>query len=158
MKRRNFIQLFYSLVIAVVIPLSAYAKVGSGTPNIVVILADDMGYGDAGCYDANSKIPTPHLDKMAREGMRFTDAHTPSAVCSPTRYGLLTGRYAWRTEMKKGVLGAWDRPLIEKNRLKYINPSFLSVLLSEQPQFSKINIRRVRNCSALSILFLSIVV
>ena len=54
---------------------------------------------------------------MAREGMRFTDAHSPSAVCSPTRYGLLTGRYAWRTEMERGVLGAWDPPLIETDRL-----------------------------------------
>ena len=102
---------------AAAIPRSAYAKAGAGNPNIVVILADDMGYGDAGCYNADSKIPTPHLDQMAQEGMRFTDAHTPSAVCSPTRYGLLTGRYAWRTEMKKGVLGAWDPPLIETDRL-----------------------------------------
>ena len=106
-----------ALAIAASIPLSAYAKARKSNPNIVVILADDMGYGDAGCYNESSKIPTPHLDKMAREGMRFTDAHSPSAVCSPTRYGLLTGRYAWRTEMKKGVLGAWDRPLIEKDRL-----------------------------------------
>ena len=117
MKRRNLIQLICAAGIAAAIPLSSYAQAGSGKPNIVVILADDMGYGDAGCYNANSRIPTPHLDQMAGEGMRFTDAHTPSAVCSPTRYGLLTGRYAWRTEMKKGVLGAWDRPLIAKNRL-----------------------------------------
>ena len=117
MKRRNVIQLICATGIAAAIPLSASAKDGTRNPNIVVILADDMGYGDAGCYNANSKIPTPHLDQMAGEGMRFTDAHTPSAVCSPTRYGLLTGRYAWRTELKKGVLGAWDRPLIEKDRL-----------------------------------------
>jgi arylsulfatase A len=108
MKRRNVIQLICATGIAAAIPLSASAKDGTRNPNIVVILADDMGYGDAGCYNANSKVPTPHLDQMAGEGMRFTDAHTPSAVCSPTRYGLLTGRYAWRTELKKGVgvLGA----------------------------------------------------
>ena len=56
-------------------------------PNIVYILADDMGYGDVGCYNPQSKIPTPYMDRLAREGMRFTDAHSPSAVCTPTRYG-----------------------------------------------------------------------
>jgi arylsulfatase A-like enzyme len=92
-------------------------KSESSRPNIVFILADDMGYGDAGCYNSDSKVPTPHIDSLAREAMRFTDAHTPSAVCSPTRYGLLTGRYAWRTVLKKKVLWEWDRPLIEKGRL-----------------------------------------
>ena len=95
----------------------ALAEDKDSKPNIVVILADDMGYGDAGCYNEKSKIPTPHLDRLARKGMRFTDAHSPSSVCSPTRYGLLTGRYSWRTEMKKGVIGAWGWPQIEKNRL-----------------------------------------
>lgn len=66
-------------------------------PNIVIILADDLGYGDPQVYNAESKVPTPHIDKLAEEGIRFTDAHTPSSVCTPTRYGLLTGRYAWRT-------------------------------------------------------------
>lgn len=86
-------------------------------PNIVVILADDLGYGDLGCYNPESKIPTPHLDRLAREGLRFTDAHSPSAVCTPTRYGLLTGRYPWRTRLKSGVIGPWGEPLIEKDRL-----------------------------------------
>lgn len=86
-------------------------------PNIVFILADDMGYGDLACQNAQSKIPTPNLDQLAAEGMRFTDAHSPSAVCSPTRYGLLTGRYCWRTRLKRGVLWCWDRPLIEPGRL-----------------------------------------
>ena len=71
-------------------------------PNIVFILADDMGYGDLGCYNPDSKIPTPNMDKLASQGMRFTDAHSPSAVCSPTRYGVLTGRYAWRYRLKNG--------------------------------------------------------
>jgi arylsulfatase A-like enzyme len=104
-------------IIIAITPLLACAANKTSNPNIVLILADDMGYGDAGCYNENSKIPTPHLDKLANEGMRFTDAHTPSSVCSPTRYGLLTGRYAWRTVMKSAVLWAWDRPLIDKNRL-----------------------------------------
>lgn len=82
-------------------------------PNIVVILADDMGWGDPQCYQPESKIPTPNLDRLAREGMRFTDAHTPSSVCTPTRYTLLTGRYCWRTSLKKGVLDGFGPPLIQ---------------------------------------------
>ena len=76
-------------------------------PNIVVILADDMGYGDAGCYNPKSKSPTPFINRMAREGMLFTDAHSPASVCVPTRYGLLTGRYPHRPDLdwrRKAVL------------------------------------------------------
>ena len=62
-------------------------------PNIVFIMADDAGYGDVGCYNPDSKIPTPNIDRLAEGGVRFTDAHSPSAVCTPTRYGVLTGRY-----------------------------------------------------------------
>ena len=87
------------------------------TPNIVIILADDLGYGDPGCYNDQSKIPTPHIDRLASEGLRFTDAHTPSSVCTPTRYGLLTGRYCWRTKLKRSVLWPWDPPLIAADRL-----------------------------------------
>jgi arylsulfatase A-like enzyme len=68
----------------------------SSLPNIVFIMADDMGYGDVSCYNAESKIATPNMDRLATEGVRFTDAHSPSAVCTPTRYGVLTGRYCWR--------------------------------------------------------------
>eukprot|EP00904_Undaria_pinnatifida_P001909 jgi/Undpi1/11719/HiC_scaffold_37.g14014.m1 len=85
-------------------------------PHIVVILADDMGMGDLGAYNENSKIPTPTMDRIAREGTRFTDVHSPSAVCTPTRYGLLTGRYAWRSRLKRGVLNGWSHALIEKGR------------------------------------------
>jgi arylsulfatase A len=86
-------------------------------PNIVIILADDLGYGDLGCYNKDSKIPTPNLDALAGEGMRFTDAHAPASVCSPTRYALLTGRYAWRTKLQRGVLGPWGTPLIAPDRI-----------------------------------------
>jgi arylsulfatase A-like enzyme len=86
-------------------------------PNIVFILADDLGIGDPRCYNRDSKTPTPNLDRLAVEGLRFTDMHTPSAVCSPTRYGLLTGRYAWRSRLKSGVLWGWSPPLIEPGRL-----------------------------------------
>jgi len=92
-------------------------------PNIVYVLADDFGYGDAACYNPKAKIPTPHIDRLAKEGMRFTDAHSGSAVCSPTRYGILTGRYAWRTRLRAGVLGPYDPPLIAADRLTV--PAFL---------------------------------
>jgi len=86
-------------------------------PNIVFIMADDMGYGDVGCYNSSSLIPTPNMDRFANEGVRFTDAHSPSALCTPTRYGLLTGRYCWRSRLKKGVLIGYDEtPLIEPER------------------------------------------
>ncbi|MBL7222413.1 MAG: arylsulfatase, partial [Candidatus Brocadiae bacterium] len=69
-----------------------------------------------GCYHPASKIPTPHMDRLAREGVRFTDAHAPSAVCTPTRYGVLTGRYCWRTWLQRGVVGGYTPPLIEPTR------------------------------------------
>lgn len=86
-------------------------------PNIVYILADDMGYGDVRSLNPDSKIPTPHMDRLAAEGMAFTDAHSGSAVCTPTRYGLLTGRYAWRTRLKSGVLWGYSPPLIDRGEL-----------------------------------------
>jgi len=87
-------------------------------PNIVVILADDLGYGSAGCYGADGKlIRTPSIDRLAREGRRFTDASTTSSVCSPTRYSLLTGRYCWRTSLREGVLGVFSPLHIERERL-----------------------------------------
>ncbi len=82
-------------------------------PNIVYLLADDMGMGDLTCYNPDSKIPTPAMDALAMDGMMFTDAHTNSAVCSPTRYGILTGTYAFRTRMKSGVLWG-SSPLLIK--------------------------------------------
>ena len=86
-------------------------------PNLVLILADDMGYGDVQVNQPASTIPTPHLDRLAEEGMRFTDAHTPSAVCTPTRYGLMTGRYCWRSKLKRGVLNGYSDHLIQEDRL-----------------------------------------
>lgn len=86
-------------------------------PNIILFLADDMGYGDPQCYKSNSKIPTPNIDRLASDGMRFIDAHSPASVCSPTRYAILTGRYAWRGRLKQGVIGPYNSPLIESDRL-----------------------------------------
>ncbi len=84
-------------------------------PNIVYVMADDMGFGDPGCYGA-AKIPTPNMDRLAREGMRFTDAHSASAVCTPSRYAALTGRYCWRTRLKSGVMWGYSPPLIDDER------------------------------------------
>lgn len=96
----------------------AAAAQAAEKPNIVLILADDFGYGSLGCYGADGKlIRTPHLDRLAREGRRFTDASTTSSVCSPTRYSLMTGRYCWRTSEKSGVLGTFSPLHIETDRL-----------------------------------------
>ncbi|MBI5692213.1 MAG: arylsulfatase [Verrucomicrobia bacterium] len=99
------------LAILTVAPALAAEK-----PNVVVILCDDLGYGDVKANHPAGKIATPHMDRIAREGVRFTDAHTPSSVCTPTRYGLLTGRYNWRSRLQSGVLGGLSPRLIEPGR------------------------------------------
>lgn len=86
-------------------------------PNIVLVLADDMGYGDVGAYNPESRIPTPNIDRIAARGIRFTDAHSAASVCTPSRYGLLTGRYCWRTRLQRTVLFNYEPPLIEPGRL-----------------------------------------
>src|SRR3954469_18994104 len=98
--------LFAFLVIAA--PLQAASQ-----PNIVYVLADDLGYGDVHCLNPGCKIKTPHIDRLAAAGMAFTDAHSGSAVCSPTRYGILTGRYSWRSALKSGVLQGYSPRLTE---------------------------------------------
>ena len=85
-------------------------------PNIIYILADDLGYGDINSFYKKGKIKTPNIDQLANEGMMFTDAHTSSSVCTPTRYGILTGRYNWRSKLKKSVLGGNSKALISKDR------------------------------------------
>jgi len=89
---------------------------GAHLPNIIFIMADDMGYGDIGALNPDSRIPTPNMDRIAEEGMYFTDAHSYSGVCTPTRYGVLTGRCAFRTRLSSGVLGGHDVSLIEPGR------------------------------------------
>jgi arylsulfatase A-like enzyme len=100
-------------LITVFTALEACSPGGDEHPHIVIILVDDMGYGDPGCYNPGSKIPTPNIDKLAREGMRFTDAHSAGALCHPSRYGLMTGRYPFRTD-----LSVWrHEPTIEEDRV-----------------------------------------
>jgi arylsulfatase A-like enzyme len=87
-------------------------------PNLLIIYADDLGYGDLQCYNPRrGKIPTPHLDKLAAQGMRFTDGHSSSGVCSPSRYTLLTGRYHWRTRLQNGIVGVFGAPLLAPDRV-----------------------------------------
>ena len=97
--------------------LMSLALAAADRPNIIVILADDQGFGDLGANNPQSKIATPQLDALAKGGVRFTDGHTSSGVCTPTRYSLLTGRYHWRTKLQSGVLGGFSTPLIAKDRL-----------------------------------------
>jgi arylsulfatase A len=104
-------------VLALIAACSTLAAAEPTKPNIVYILTDDLGYGDVVCNNPKSKIPTPNMDRLAKEGMRFTDAHSPSAVCTPTRYALLTGRYAWRTRLQKNVIGLFAPPLIAEKQL-----------------------------------------
>ncbi len=117
--RTSIAALAFSLLILVRI-FSASAE----KPNIVYILADDLGYGDVHCNNPErGKIKTPNLDKLASQGMSFSDAHSGSSVCTPTRYGLLTGRYCWRTRLQNGVLDGYVEPLIAADRLTV--PGFL---------------------------------
>ncbi|QDU25106.1 Arylsulfatase [Anatilimnocola aggregata] len=109
------------LVMGLLLLLSAGAFAADETtprkPNIIYILCDDLGYGDVKCLNPDCKIATPHVDALAKSGMTFTDAHSGSAVCTPTRYGVMTGRYAWRTKLQRGVLGGLSPSLIDPARM-----------------------------------------
>ena len=98
--------------------LMAQADASEVRPNILVILADDLGYGDVHCNNTErGRIPTPNIDKLASQGVRFTDGHSSSGVCSPSRYTLLTGRYHWRTKLQRGIVGVFGDPLIAPDRM-----------------------------------------
>lgn len=97
--------------------MTALHAAAAELPNVVLIYTDDQGFGDASCLNPEGKIPTPNLDRLAREGISFTDAHCSDTVCTPSRYGLLTGRYSWRTVLKRGVFGAERECLIADGRM-----------------------------------------
>ena len=97
-------------------PQDAASSGSNSRPNVVLVMADDLGIGDVSPTNPACKIPTPHLAKLAAEGMTFLDAHSTSAVCTPTRYALMTGRYNWRSRLEKGVLGGWSDHLIPADR------------------------------------------
>ncbi len=104
------------LILLFSLPVVTFAQ-SDRMPNVIYILADDMGIGDVSSYNPDSKLFTTHIDRLAENGLKFTDAHTSSAVCTPTRYGILTGRYNWRSTLKSGVLGGYSAPLIPNDRL-----------------------------------------
>ena len=120
MKNRNVFQVLVLLSFLIVSCAQEKKKTQEETPekppNIIYVLADDLGYGDIGVYNPEGKIKTPNIDKIAADGMRFTDAHTSSSVCTPTRYGILTGRYNWRSTLKQAVLTGRDKALIPSTR------------------------------------------
>ena len=101
--------------VALLLGLLLTATASSRQPNILLLYADDLGYGDLGCYNPQSKIPTPHLDKLASQGMRFTDAHSSSGICTPSRYAMLTGRHHWRDF--HGIVNAFGKSVFQPERL-----------------------------------------
>jgi arylsulfatase A-like enzyme len=101
-----------------IIAAPVHAAATSAKPNFLILLADDLGYGDVQCYNPQrGKIPTPNIDKLAAQGMRFTDGHSSSGVCSPSRYALLTGRYHWRSRLQVGIVDLFEKPLIAPERM-----------------------------------------
>jgi arylsulfatase A len=121
MKKAIMLTLIVMAVAACVLPGpvqgKAFRAAASNNPNIILILADDFGWGDASCNNPDTPLKTPAIDRIANEGIRFTNAHTPSAVCTPTRYGLLTGRYPWRSYLKQKVLSYYCPALITSDRV-----------------------------------------
>lgn len=103
-----------SFIIGLIIATSLEAQ---GKPNIIFILADDLGYGDVKCFNPSGKIATPNLDRLALEGMKFTDAHSSSSICTPSRYSILTGRYPWRSRLQEDALWGYSPHLIEPTRM-----------------------------------------
>ncbi len=102
------------LLVVAALSVTAPPAEAAGRPNIVILYADDMGYGDLGVQNPESRIPTPHLDRLASQGTRFTDAHSSSGVCTPSRYALLHGRYHWRKF--HGIVNAFDQPILDADR------------------------------------------
>ena len=111
----DFLRIGAAVVIALVLGVVPTSSAAANRPNIVVLYADDMGYGDLTIQNPDSKIPTPHLDRLAREGLRFRDGHSSSGICSPSRYALLTGRYHWRDF--HGIVGVFGPSKFEAERL-----------------------------------------
>jgi arylsulfatase A-like enzyme len=116
MRRRAIVPLFGAVLVAITTASVVQAQPDRSRPNIVVILADDIGYGDLSCYGA-TKVKTPNLDKLAAQGMRFVDAHCAAAVCTPSRYALLTGQYAWRHPPARGILSGVAPLAVPPDRL-----------------------------------------
>ena len=106
-----------TLAITAAVLIGAFRAAAAPQPNVIVILGDDMGIDSVSAFNTKMGLKTPAIDRLASEGMSFMDAHSTSGVCSPTRYGLLTGRYNWRSRLKRGIVGKWERQLIADARL-----------------------------------------
>jgi arylsulfatase A len=117
MKHRSISRLAKLLAATLLFAAPRHATAAAAHPNIVIIYTDDQGYGDVSALNPNSKFQTPHIDRLVREGLTFTDGHCSDTVCTPSRYGLLTGRYSWRSRLKRGVMGAEGECLIENGRM-----------------------------------------
>ena len=106
-----------TLAITATVLIGTFRAAAAPQPNVIVILGDDMGIDSVSAFNPKMGMKTPAIDRLASEGMSFMDAHSTSGVCSPTRYGVLTGRYNWRSRLKRGIVGKWERPLIADARL-----------------------------------------
>ncbi|MDP6553135.1 MAG: arylsulfatase [Pirellulaceae bacterium] len=113
----NSLACVMTVTLLLLVASSSTQAADANRPNIILILADDMGLDSVSAFNPEMGMATPAIDRLASEGMRFVDAHSTSAVCTPTRYGVLTGRYNWRSRLKRGIVGQWERPLIEDSRL-----------------------------------------
>jgi len=110
----------YKLIFAIAISvlfIGCSDKPEPQNPNVIVIYTDDLGYGDVTCYNPDSKINTPNIDKLATQGMMFSDAHSAASFCTPSRYSILTGKYCWRTERTSELQGGYDLPIIGKDEM-----------------------------------------
>lgn len=119
-RRKHSLRAFFGIccgLLALGFVSPGWAATQSELPNVVVILGDDMGLDSVSAFNSEMGLETPAIDSLARDGMSFLDAHSTSSVCSPTRYSLLTGRYSWRSRLKRGIVGMWERPLIEDGRV-----------------------------------------
>ncbi|MEX2568768.1 MAG: sulfatase-like hydrolase/transferase [Cyclobacteriaceae bacterium] len=116
-KSKRIISLLFACVAYIFMSCSTQEKKTQKDPlpNILFIFADDLGYGDLGVYNPDSKVPTPNLDQLAAEGIRFTDAYCPVSVCSPTRYALMTGEYPWRSWKKTGVMTNYEPLAVDQD-------------------------------------------
>ena len=106
-----------AIVLAFLSPVLAPIARADSRPNIIVIYTDDQGYGDVSALNPEAKFKTPNMDRLAHEGIAFTNGHSADSICTPSRYALLTGRYPWRTRMKRGVMGAEGKCLIPDGRM-----------------------------------------
>jgi arylsulfatase A-like enzyme len=127
---KHTLALLTALLLTPLAPLhAADAPKPESKPNVLILLVDDMGYGAPRCFNAESKIATPHIDRLAREGMRFTDAHAPASICVPSRYGLLTGRMPYRNWSGEGTKGAKKQAKNGRAMLHFPQPQ-----LQHEPQ------------------------